>query len=43
MDIWHAGDRGQRVQTIKLRWRMTYKVGGEMRQEMGDVPEFGLA
>jgi len=43
MDVWHAGDRGQKVRSIKLRWKMSYRTGGEMKNEMGEIPEFGLA
>jgi ADP-ribosylation factor-binding protein GGA len=43
MDVWHAGNRGQRVEAIKLRWKVTYKVGGESKNEMGEIPEFSLA
>ncbi|KAK4143105.1 VHS domain-containing protein [Dichotomopilus funicola] len=36
----HAGDKGKKVEGIKLRWRVAYKVGGELKQEMGEIPEF---
>ncbi|POR34882.1 ADP-ribosylation factor-binding protein GGA2 [Tolypocladium paradoxum] len=41
--VWHAGNRARKVESVKLRWRAAYKVGGEQRSEMGEVPEFGLA
>jgi hypothetical protein len=41
--VWHAGSRNRKVESIKLRWRVSYKVGGELRQEMGEIPEFGVA
>ncbi|KFG82342.1 VHS domain-containing protein [Metarhizium anisopliae] len=43
VDIWHAGNRGQRVDSVKLRWRATYNVGAEKKNEMGEIPEFSLA
>ncbi|KAI0474937.1 VHS domain-containing protein [Xylariaceae sp. FL0804] len=43
MQVWHAGDRAKKVETIKLRWRVSYTLGGEAKSEMGDIPEFGLA
>ncbi|KAK4124583.1 VHS-domain-containing protein [Parathielavia appendiculata] len=43
MHVCHAGARDKRVETIKLRWRVSYKVGGELRQEMGEIPEFSVA
>jgi ADP-ribosylation factor-binding protein GGA len=39
----HAGDAARKVETIKLRWRVTYTLGGEAKNEMGDIPEFGIA
>jgi len=41
--VWHAGSRDRKVETVKLRWRVSYKVGGEVKQEMGEVPEFTVA
>ncbi|OAA49574.1 VHS domain-containing protein [Metarhizium rileyi] len=43
VDIWHANNRGQRVESVKMRWRATYKVGAEQKNEMGEIPEFSLA
>lgn len=43
VQIWHAANRGQKVESVKLRWRAAYKVGGESRNEMGEVPEFTIA
>ncbi|KAL2144725.1 hypothetical protein VTI28DRAFT_8663 [Corynascus sepedonium] len=39
----HAGNHSQKVEAIKLRWRVSYKVGGELKQEMGEIPEFAVA
>jgi len=43
----HAGaeNRGKKVESVKLRWRISYRVGGEaaMRNEMGEIPEFSIA
>ncbi len=43
MKVWHAGDKSRKVESIKLRWRVAYKLGNEVKNEMGDIPEFGLA
>ncbi|PNY29469.1 ADP-ribosylation factor-binding protein GGA2 [Tolypocladium capitatum] len=43
VDVWHAGNRAQKVESVKLRWRAAYKVGVEQKREMGEVPEFSLA
>lgn len=41
--VWRAGDRSNKVESVKLRWRVSYKVGGELKTEMGEIPEFSLA
>ena len=42
--VWHAGgNRTQKVETIKMRWRISYKVGSEVQQEMGEIGEFTVA
>ncbi|KAM0261306.1 hypothetical protein ACHAQJ_002337 [Trichoderma viride] len=43
VDVWHTGNKNQRVESVKLRWRMSYKVGEEMKSEMGEIAEFSLA
>ncbi|KAG5969620.1 hypothetical protein E4U58_001284 [Claviceps cyperi] len=44
VDVWHAGSRTQKVESVKLRWRATYKVGGtEQKAETGEIPEFYIA
>ncbi|KAL6898804.1 VHS domain-containing protein [Trichoderma evansii] len=43
VDVWHAGNRNQRVESVKLRWRASYKVGEEVKNEMGEIAEFSLA
>ncbi|KAK6064604.1 vhs domain-containing protein [Seiridium cupressi] len=43
MQVWHSGDRSRKVENIKLRWRMSYKLGAETKTEVGNIPEFGLA
>ncbi len=43
INVWHAGNRSEKVSSIKLRWRISYKVGGEARSEMGEIPEFSIA
>lgn len=41
--VWQAGNKDKKVEAIKLRWRVAYKVGGEVKQEMGEIPEFSVA
>ncbi|KAL7905682.1 VHS domain-containing protein [Trichoderma velutinum] len=43
VDVWHTGNRNQRVDSVKLRWRASYKVGEEVKNEMGEIAEFSLA
>jgi hypothetical protein len=28
---------------VKMRWRLSYKLGGELRQEQGEIPALGVA
>lgn len=41
--VWRAGDHSVKVESIKLRWRVAYKVNGELKTEMGEIPEFSIA
>ncbi|CAK7197798.1 ARF-binding protein [Sporothrix eucalyptigena] len=43
MEVSYANDKSRRVETIKLRWRLAYKVGEETRTDQGEVHEFELA
>ena len=43
ISVWHAGNRDRKVESAKLRWRVSYKAGSQQRNEMGEVPEFTLA
>ncbi|KAI6748296.1 hypothetical protein HG530_015576 [Fusarium avenaceum] len=43
VQIWHAGNRAQKVTSAKLRWRAAYKIGEQAVNEMGEVTEFSLA
>ncbi|RYP59701.1 hypothetical protein DL769_008429 [Monosporascus sp. CRB-8-3] len=43
MQVFHAGDAGKKVETIKLRWRVAYTLGAESKSEMGDIAEFSIA
>lgn len=43
MQITHLGELSKKVENIKLRWRVSYKLGGEVKTEVGIIPEFGLA
>lgn len=42
--IWHLSDHSRKVDSVKLRWRASYKLAnGEQKNEMGDIPEFNIA
>ncbi|KAH8903684.1 VHS-domain-containing protein [Coniochaeta sp. PMI_546] len=41
--VCHAGDENKKVESIRLRWRVSYKVGEEQKSEMGEIPEFSIA
>lgn len=41
--VCHAGDENRKVESVRLRWRVAYKVGEEARTEMGEIPEFSIA
>ncbi|KAG9250605.1 VHS domain-containing protein [Emericellopsis atlantica] len=43
VNVYHAGNKAAKVDGVKMRWRATYKVGGEAKNEMGEVPEFSIA
>ncbi|CAN8104942.1 unnamed protein product [Discula destructiva] len=43
IEVWHAGDKGKKVESVKLRWRVAYKVNGKAKSEMGEIPEFSIA
>ncbi|CAF3466679.1 unnamed protein product [Fusarium graminearum] len=43
VQIWHAGNRTQKVISAKLRWRASYKLSEQAVNEMGEVTEFSLA
>ncbi|KUI58228.1 hypothetical protein VP1G_05535 [Cytospora mali] len=43
IEVWHTGDKSKKVESIKLRWRVAYKAGGELKTEMGEISEFSLA
>lgn len=43
IEVWHAGNKTKKVESIKLRWRVAYKAGAELKTEMGEIAEFGLA
>lgn len=40
---WHAGAREKKVESIKLRWRVSYKAGSQQKNETGEIPQFTLA
>ncbi|KAK6952658.1 hypothetical protein Daesc_004948 [Daldinia eschscholtzii] len=43
VEVFHAGDRSKKVESIKLRWRVSYTLGAENKSEMGEIPEFSIA
>ncbi|KAM0348367.1 hypothetical protein ACHAPU_004337 [Fusarium lateritium] len=43
VQVWHAGNRAQKVTSAKLRWRAAYKMSEQAISEMGEVAEFSLA
>ncbi|CRK46682.1 hypothetical protein BN1723_007191 [Verticillium longisporum] len=43
VEVNHAGDRSRKVEALKLRFRVSYKVGGALRNEAGAVSEFSIA
>lgn len=43
IEVSHAGNKTKKVDSIKLRWRVAYKIGGELKTEMGEIAEFSLA
>ncbi|PNH39722.1 hypothetical protein VD0004_g7199 [Verticillium dahliae] len=43
VEVNHAGDRSRKVEALKLRFRVSYKVGGALRNEAGAVAEFSIA
>lgn len=44
IEVWHAaGNKDKKVDSVKLRWRVAYKVNGEAKSEMGEIPEFSIA
>lgn len=43
VEVFHAGDKAKKVESIKLRWRASYSLGGAPKSEMGEIPEFGIA
>lgn len=43
IEVWHTGDKSKKVESVKLRWRVAYKVGGEVKSEMGEILEFSIA
>jgi len=43
MIVYHTANKAQKVESLKLRWRMTYTLAGEAKADTGDVAEFFLA
>ncbi|KAI0445220.1 ADP-ribosylation factor-binding protein GGA2 [Xylaria telfairii] len=41
--VWHAGDATKKVDSARLRWRVSYKWGAETKAETGEIPEFSIA
>lgn len=38
----HGAVKGQ-TDKVKIRWKASYKAGGEARQEQGEVPPLGIS
>ncbi|EPE05247.1 vhs domain-containing protein [Ophiostoma piceae UAMH 11346] len=43
LEVWHANDKTRKVDSVKMRWRLSYRVGSETKAEQGEVAEFDLA
>ncbi|KAI1346726.1 ADP-ribosylation factor-binding protein GGA2 [Xylaria sp. FL0043] len=43
IQVWHAGEPAKKVESARLRWRVSYKWGAETKTEMGEIPEFSIA
>jgi len=43
VNVWYTADKTKKVESVKLRWRVSYKVGAEAKAEMGEIPEFSVA
>ncbi|KAI0402281.1 ADP-ribosylation factor-binding protein GGA2 [Xylaria palmicola] len=43
IQVWHAGDAARKVDSARLRYRVSYKWGGETKAQTDELPEFSLA
>ncbi|KAL5628392.1 hypothetical protein BROUX41_003140 [Berkeleyomyces rouxiae] len=43
VEVWKAGDRASKVNSVKLRWRISYVISGETKTEMGEISEVAIA
>ncbi|KAI0190661.1 VHS domain-containing protein [Xylaria flabelliformis] len=43
IQVWHAGDATKKVDSARLRWRVSYKWGAEAKAETGEIPEFSIS
>ncbi|KAI0508726.1 ADP-ribosylation factor-binding protein GGA2 [Xylaria bambusicola] len=43
IQVWHAGEPAKKVDSARLRWRVSYKWGAENKAETGEIPEFSIA
>ncbi|KAI0969010.1 ADP-ribosylation factor-binding protein GGA2 [Xylaria arbuscula] len=43
IQVWHAGEPARKVDSARLRWRVSYKWGAENKAETGEIPEFIIA
>ncbi|KAJ8107253.1 hypothetical protein ONZ43_g6790 [Nemania bipapillata] len=43
IQVWHAGDTTRKVDSARLRWRVSYNWGAETKAETGEIPEFSIA
>ncbi|KAI2634436.1 ADP-ribosylation factor-binding protein GGA2 [Xylaria nigripes] len=43
IQVWHADNKSTKVNSTKLRWRVSYTWGSERKAEQGEIPEFSIA
>ncbi|KAK5625437.1 hypothetical protein RRF57_001154 [Xylaria bambusicola] len=43
IQVWHAGEPARKVESARLRWRVSYKWSAENKAETGEIPEFSIA
>ncbi|GAP91583.2 putative VHS domain-containing protein [Rosellinia necatrix] len=43
IQVWYTGDTTRKVDSTRLRWRVSYRWGAEVKAETGEIPEFSIA